>query len=680
FGQLREDAVRLNLAYDQDGLYLAISDQKKIDGLENNDWQLIFPAGEKKEDRRFVCSLDQNGNLKQSDTLKWEVKAQETKDAGATLEAKIPWSSLGLENPAEGQKLRVKILRGSLREGVPLLGWGDSKVRGEGAMAEIILGGNEGTVRLSRIGNPSQCRLDLEAQIAGKTAKGHMDVFLQPSVLKEYYDPKTMPGTRSFTGKEIYHKKEFTGGALRFKESFDDADVNSMLIRIVDADGRLMYQSQRQFIANLPIVSTVKTLPGHERVEIQADVSQYRPSKKSKLTGRVRLFDPAGKEIKKAVIAGFPSPVQKVDVSMKGLPEGKILVRTTLYENNQEVFTHESSFVMMETRPDWIVHPAGAERRVTNDFIPLTLKQDDKAFVIGMWGREYRYAKDSLLPSGIVSQTRQLLARPAEFRFSSGKEDSKSGSIPIRILEQSPDRIRFVLQKRYDRFMVSTENTIEFDGMQWTTITIKPLKNRSSLEKVSLEFPLVPDNSTLIHRNYCGVSSKQFSGKTPDRWNSGFAPIVWIGNEYVGHCFFIETPAGLQIQDSARFYEVERTDRETLLRVNFVDQKITLDKPITFSFGWFATPSRPLPENWLSWAYYGRPGEEYKGTEFQVLLNDRCFDESNQFLHEAHPWKWFTDQAKIAHESGRHFLKYTSTHYLSFYKNWTKDALDQKKS
>jgi hypothetical protein len=335
---------------------------------------------------------------------------------------------------------------------------------------------------------------------------------------------------------------------------------------------------------------------------------------------------------------------------------------------------------MLETKPDWITHPAGIERRVTNDFIPLTLKQDGQSIVISMWGREYRYSKESLLPIGIISQTRQLLARPAEVQFAAESQTLENKSATIQILEQSPDHIRFILRKQYDLFQVSTENSIEFDGMQWTKLTIKPLKKGAGLERLSLEFPLMPENSTLMNRSNCGVSSKQFSGKTPDQWNSGFAPVVWMGNEYVGQCFFIETAAGLQLQDSSKFYEVLRNDRETLLRVNFVDQKITLDKPISFSFGCYATPSRPLPANWLSWSYYGRPNENYKGTELHVLHNDRCFDESNQFLHEAHPWKWFTDSAQRARDEGYYFMKYTSTRYLSFYKNQTKSDLDYKKS
>jgi hypothetical protein len=676
FGNLQENALKMNIFSDSDGVHLAIRDQKQLGDLKDDRWDILLKPVGAEASRTFRCDISEKASLVKKADFPWKAEVTSIGDAKYSLEAFIPWSSIGLDAAAKDKTFEANMVRKYSGKRTHTLAWADLK---NDSYAKIIPCSEIPAVTISRFGNLDGCRLDLAADVEGNSKAVIAELYLQPSDLKEYYDPKTMPGTKSFTGKQVYVKKEFTDGAIRFKQRFNDTDMNSVILRITDLQGRELYQSQKQFTPAPPIVATVKLLPSHQRAEVTSTVLQGADSGQGNMAVWIRLYDSKNNQLDEVRISKANVGSHTATFSMAKLPQGEIKVVSTLFVDDKEIFDTENTFTMLETSPDWIKNPAGIQRRVTNVFSPVKLENQNGAMKIGTWGREYLF-NNALLPTEVFSQSRKLLQRPSLLTMVAGGKELKSDPAVVEVVENNDDQVSFVASQKIGDYRVTTRNRVEFDGLVWTQMKIDPLEKGSRIDRVRLEFPFAAEESTLIHANNCSVSAKQFSGQTPAEWQSGFLPIVWLGNEKVGNCFFMETPAGCDTADAKRFYEVKRDSRETLFQVNIIDHEISVEKPVEISFGWFATPARPLPDNWLAWEYQSVPEVKYDGMAMTRVCSDPCWDESNQFLHEAHPWSWFQSFSNGAKNAGVIALKYASTRFLSFYKDCDQATLDKKKS
>lgn len=677
FGTFQENSLKMSITSDAEGVHLAIRDQKQLGDRKNDRWEIVLKPVGTAAARTFRCEISEKAPLVKKADFPWTAEVTTLGNGKYSLAAFIPWSSIGLDAADKNKTFNANMVRIYSGKRTHTLSWVDLKQ--DDPYATLIPRSEISALRISRFGNLDGCRLDLAADVEAGAKPVTAELYLQPSDLKEYYDPKTMPGTKSFTGKQSYVKKEFADGAVRFTQRFSDTDMNSVILRLTDSQGKTLFQSQKQFTPAPPIVATVKLFPSHKRVEVTSTVLPSAQSGQGKLTASIRLYDGKNNQLDQARIEKATAGSHVVNFSMAKLPLGEIKVVSTLFLNDKELFDTENTFTMLETSPDWIKHPAGIERRVTNGFSPVKLDKNNGELKIGVWGREYLF-NNALLPSGVVSQTRKLLQRPAMLTMTAGGKELVPEPAVVEAIESADDQVSFVARQKIGDYTVTTRNRVEFDGLVWTQMKISPLKKGSRMDRVRLEFPFAPAESTLIHANNCSVSSKQFSGQTPAEWQSGFLPVVWLGNEKAGNCFFMETPVGCATADAKRFYEVKRDSRETLFRVNLVDHEISVEEPVEISFGWFATPARPLLENWLAWEYQSLPEVKYDGMALTRVSSDPCWDESNQFLHEAHPWSWFQDFSTRAKDAGIIALKYASTRFLSFYKNCDQATLDSKKA
>jgi hypothetical protein len=84
-----------------------------------------------------------------------------------------------------------------------------------------------------------------------------------------------------------------------------------------------------------------------------------------------------------------------------------------------------------------------------------------------------------------------------------------------------------------------------------------------------------------------------------------FKPFVWLGREDRGLSWFAESDKGWQPQAADRAIEVVVHDNETVLRVRLLDS--TLRLPVSFTFGFHATPVKPWPKDFHEWRIWHVP-------------------------------------------------------------------------
>ena len=293
-------------------------------------------------------------------------------------------------------------------------------------------------------------------------------------------------------------------------------------------------------------------------------------------------------------------------------------------------------------------------------FEPVTVSGNK----VAMWGREFIY-DNSLFPVQIISQNQELLAGPIRIFATLNGRNYELTFGDLMLTETIPARATLTGQSNVPEALFTAVTQIEFDGLLHAKLTITPNQEGVQLTALSIGMPLRPKAATLMHRSRCIISARSWSGATPDNWSSDFIPVMWLGNEYAGICWFFEHTLHWQNQNVGNRFNVSKYDEATVFTLNMVEGiPLTLNQPITYELGFSVTPTKPMPAGWLAAVPVGL---------------DPWWDESNQFLHEAIPYEdWIPFTEEFHARSGK-ILKYTQTNFLSFYGDLSEEDIIKRK-
>ena len=169
----------------------------------------------------------------------------------------------------------------------------------------------------------------------------------------------------------------------------------------------------------------------------------------------------------------------------------------------------------------------------------------------------------------------------------------------------------------------SVRNTIAQDGVMKIELKVVPSQKRK-LRELYLDIPLRESQATLmhdvtevvyrrLHRDKkdleAGLGGQ--AGFTPlmkredgvvwdsletekDRIAGSFQPMVWLGNEDRGLCWFADSDQGWLLDDHKPALQLFRKNGRVVLRVSFVNREVELDKPLEVTFGLLATPGQAV--------------------------------------------------------------------------------------
>jgi hypothetical protein len=246
---------------------------------------------------------------------------------------------------------------------------------------------------------------------------------------------------------------------------------------------------------------------------------------------------------------------------------------------------------------------------------------------LSCWGREYTL--DALgLPAAIVSQGKPLLAAPARIVVI---ENGKRHVIPLtqtpKLTEVHDWRVRFEGSASGGGLVFRGRGWMEQDGLIYLDLSYAPAgKTPVKLDALYVEFPLVAKEAEGL---LCLGPGGNFAAKTvkllpqgqqgrlwstleTGRMGTGmtvgsFYPSVWIGNEQRGFLWWGDSDKGWVPEDAVPAHEVCREGTEVVLRNAIIGSPFTLDCQRTISFGYNASPFKPLTKGWRasSFSFYG---------------------------------------------------------------------------
>lgn len=277
----------------------------------------------------------------------------------------------------------------------------------------------------------------------------------------------------------------------------------------------------------------------------------------------------------------------------------------------------------------------GKKRFVLPPFEPVRLENK----IVYVWGREYQLNDLGLPEQVIARQVEPTVGNEYEPLLSSGSnlllqfnnlEEQFKATAPLKVIETADDQVTVAGEGRAGDVKIFITNTIQADGLMKFDMTIVPEK-KTTVKTICLDIFLKADQSTLMHYLSDNVYPKIYDGKekkmgghagfTPRRksdsgvvWNSSevdrigkvkgsFIPMIWLGNEDRGFCWFADSDRGWILDDRKAALELIRNNDTVVLKVKFVNKDTVLEQPAKIVFGLLATPVKPLPLHWRGWIF-----------------------------------------------------------------------------
>lgn len=286
--------------------------------------------------------------------------------------------------------------------------------------------------------------------------------------------------------------------------------------------------------------------------------------------------------------------VARIELDYQAIGPGTATISATLQGDNGEVLRTGEMAWEVPQKPEWFGNDLGVSDRVLPPWTPVEATDD----AVGVWGRSYRFAT-SPLPAQIVSQTRELLRAPIVLRI--GEETLTAQPVGGREVRETETRRRW--RGKVGPLSCAATTSIEFDGFMRVDMKLSAQDARS-IDLLELVVPLRDDVGSLYHHcngEWTELSDAGAVGEVGWRKPLPFVPYVWLGDERGGLAWWCESNWNWRNEAPEHAVEIRRTTAGVDLVVRFVDAPTQFDEPLELTFGFMATPVKPLPQGWRDW-------------------------------------------------------------------------------
>jgi hypothetical protein len=278
-------------------------------------------------------------------------------------------------------------------------------------------------------------------------------------------------------------------------------------------------------------------------------------------------------------------------------------------------------------QPEWLGSRAGISDEVLPPWTPVEVSGTE----VSVWGRTYG-VRDLPLPASVVTRDTEILACPIALVGKADGEKLAWTQLDLKTAEARPAMAQ--LAARADSKSLRCDGTvaIEYDGMVRCDLELVPKREPVSLESLALEISLKPQYAKYLHF-WPGRWGSCFNSTAlpEDGYQGAFKPFIWLGDEWRGLAWFSESDRNFFPAQSDRAIEIRHEGDAVVLRVNLITERQTLDDPLDYTFGFQATPVKPMePDVWdYRICHMGRYGMEDALLDRLAQLGIRtiCFHE-----------------------------------------------------
>ncbi len=135
---------------------------------------------------------------------------------------------------------------------------------------------------------------------------------------------------------------------------------------------------------------------------------------------------------------------------------------------------------------------------------------------------------------------------------------------------------------------------VESDGMIRTDLTISGSPG-VMLEGLTMDIPIKAEHARYLYHYPEKWFSAANAGALPaNGWSYAFKPLVWLGDEDRGFCWFAESDEHWRPTGNDKATQVLPQGETVVLRLNIIAAPVSLDKPLQLTFGYEATPVKEV--------------------------------------------------------------------------------------
>lgn len=278
------------------------------------------------------------------------------------------------------------------------------------------------------------------------------------------------------------------------------------------------------------------------------------------------------------------------------IADGKIAVEATAAEPGGRQLAARRE-LDRPLRPTWRGTKVGLSDSVPSPWTPIEVQGD----TVKPWGRTYRFER-SVLPTEVVTRAASVLTRPITLRGRcEGKPIAWQGD-PIAWNERKPGVVSLTGSAVSEGLAFSGATAVEYDGMIRVDLRLTPQHARATIDELILEMPLKPEHAKYLYHFPGRWGSVANSGFVPAAgWAHAFKPFVWLGDEDRGLAWFCESDEHWQPAQADRALTVDRDSDAVVLRCHLVERPMVIDRALTYTFGFQATPVKDPPKT--AWDY-----------------------------------------------------------------------------
>lgn len=353
---------------------------------------------------------------------------------------------------------------------------------------------------------------------------------------------------------------------------------------------------------------------------------------------------------------------------------------------------------------------------------PVKTEQFEDGFSVSVWGRTYEF-KNSFMPTKITTANRSVLYAPVTLNAEFGEITGQWHDFWYLVTEETEECVTIMVSANCENLVANATVTIEFDGfvkmelrlMSHGTFGYGAIGTKARLTGLSMNVKVTSDASSLFHywpnaKNSIAVGTTVINAGATETVAFPFKPYLWTGWEDGGLGLFLgESEKGFELDNPDRCIVVEKCVDYTDITLNFIDhmpsdwQEKGEDRwyetlnPLFFTFGFQATPVKPMPEEREEYykrmhaIWVGEPGKgrhPRHGELYEIDYAEQCAAAGAKWLILHEEWtviqnygrpqdeEKFKKFVEKCHNLGMKVMVYFGYEYASLVPEFSRNADD----